>query len=70
MTDALLLCCEFECEYKKKFRLKHVKQTTNASPSLLINLFSRPSAIRIQQKTRGVFPISIDKTKLFGRAQH
>lgn len=33
---------------RKEFRLKRVKQITNASPSPLIDLFPRLSAIRIQ----------------------
>jgi hypothetical protein len=55
---------------RKEFRLKRVKQVTNASPSPLIDLFPRSSAIRLQLQTRGVFLISIDMTKHSERAQH
>jgi len=55
---------------RKEFRLKRVKQVTNASPAPLIVLFPRQSAIRIQLQTRGVFRISTDMTKHSGRARH
>jgi hypothetical protein len=55
---------------RKIFRLKRVKQVSNASSSPLKDLFPRQSAIRIQLQTREVFLISTDMTKHYRTARH